>query len=118
MVVLNPAGILLGAKGEVRMMLESVDPPIMLLPDHEFQSSQEIPFETGDLLVLISDGFVEAYGAARSLFGLPRVVDVIRRHQQEPPRAIVEALCQAVLEHCAPASHPDDVTIVVVKVTN
>lgn len=114
----HPAGILLGAKGEVRMKLGSVDPPIMLMPDLEFRSSPEIPFETGDLLVLISDGFVEAYGASHTLFGLPKVVDLIRRHQQQPPREIVEALCHAVLEHCAPASLPDDVTVVAVKITN
>jgi sigma-B regulation protein RsbU (phosphoserine phosphatase) len=68
----------------------------------------------GDLLLLYTDGLVEARDGARQFFGTDRLVDAARRPAAsagEVRKNVLEALCR----HTGTMPVEDDVTLVVVK---
>ncbi len=69
----------------------------------------------GDLLVMFTDGVVEAESAGRTRFGVGRALEVIQRERQKPARQIIEALRRDIDAFCRYQPHQDDITIVLVK---
>ena len=68
----------------------------------------------GDLLVLHSDGIVEAGAAQHKPFGLERLSAAVERLRAEP----AEVICAEILREArafAPGPQEDDMTIVVVR---
>ena len=111
----HPSALVIDRDGEVRVDLTSLDFPIGLDPDCQFQTSPETPFHAGDTLVLISDGIIEAMGYDGSMFGKQRIIETIRQFRHESAQTIVAMLLEAVRSHCAPQAPADDLTVVVVK---
>lgn len=70
----------------------------------------------GDLLVLFTDGVVEAESYNRSRFGVGRALDVIQREREKPAREIIESLRREIESFCQYQAYQDDITIVIVKV--
>lgn len=81
------------------------DPPVVL----EMQS--------GDMLLLITDGFFEWVNPEKEQFGVERMEEVIRKTKQLPPNQIIDALYQAVLRHSKATPQKDDLTAVIIKRT-
>lgn len=91
--------------------LAATAPPLGLAPRVD-GGSTETPWDpANDLLVLWTDGLVEARGADGTPFGEARLLDAVLRHRDDTPARIVEA----VLAECdafAPAPS-DDRTLLV-----
>ena len=77
-----------------------------------------LPLETGDVFVFCSDGVTEAMTADSEEFTSERLIDVIKATRQATAREIVQAIVQAVSAHRAGAPPNDDMTVVVLKVTD
>lgn len=75
-----------------------------------------VALKSGQIVLLMSDGIVEAESAARELFGLPRAVEVVRAHAQRPAQEIVSAVFDAAHDFGRHAAQKDDMTVVVIKV--
>jgi len=72
---------------------------------------------TGDLLVLYTDGVVEARNSKDELFGLPRLQEVVRAYESERAYDIVQAVTSAVYDYAFDMDGPeDDLTVMVIKV--
>lgn len=112
----HPSVLVIDSDGKVRVNLASLDLPIGLDPDQCFQSSSPTPLNSGDILVLMSDGILEAMRADGTMFGKARAVELIRLHRHEPAQTIVKTLMEAVRNYCVPKSPADDVTVVVAKI--
>ncbi len=97
-------------------MLESTGLPLGLLDEAEFPESEAVALESGDCILLLTDGIFEAVGPDQSYFGLERALDVVRAHRGEPAGRIVEVLHQAVRDFAKNDSLGDDVTSVIIKV--
>jgi sigma-B regulation protein RsbU (phosphoserine phosphatase) len=75
-----------------------------------------VAVEPGDLLVLYTDGIVEA--RARGVgdeYGVDRLVEVVRRFRLRPAQEIMEAVFADVAHFCAGGAPSDDRTVVVVR---
>lgn len=70
---------------------------------------------TGDVLVLYTDGIVEAANENKELFGEHRLIHVVREWAKETPKRICLEVLQAVQEHDRLPEYSDDKTIVVIK---
>jgi phosphoserine phosphatase RsbU/P len=71
----------------------------------------------GDLLVLYTDGVVEARNSADEMFGLPRLEEAVRAYASERAYDIVQAVTGAVYEFAFDMDGPeDDLTVMVIKV--
>lgn len=75
-----------------------------------------IRMESGDIIVIPTDGLTETMSPAQKLFGWKRVMDVVRENRQDSPRKLIERLEQAAAEFSQAENRRDDVTIVVLKV--
>ena len=109
-------GYVLDSAGTVRETLSATGMPLGLFPDRNFPRSHEIDLQTGDLVVLITDGVTELQNPEEEFFGAERALDVIRANRNEGARRIVELLHEALQEFSGGQPRPDDITVVVCKV--
>jgi sigma-B regulation protein RsbU (phosphoserine phosphatase) len=71
--------------------------------------------ETGDTLVLLTDGVTDCGTPGEELFGAERALEVIRSSLGAPSSDIVEGLYRAVRAFEKGGPQRDDVTTVVVR---
>ncbi len=107
-------GYVLDARGDVRLVLPSTGVPLGLGPAGGFPQGPEAILGPGDLVLLLSDGIVEARSGGGKLFGLERTLEVVRAHRSEPAGDIVAALLQEA-RAWSPGPPADDMTVVVLK---
>jgi phosphoserine phosphatase RsbU/P len=69
----------------------------------------------GDLLVLFSDGIVEAANSRDEEFGENRLIDAVKQHADERARAICDAILSAVADFTGERPAQDDRTLLVVR---
>ncbi len=81
----------------------------------QFSTGPAISLESGDLVFLFTDGIIEAQSSDDDHFGMERALDLVRRHQQESPDEILEALFGAVSDFSGHRLQ-DDLTAVIIKV--
>jgi sigma-B regulation protein RsbU (phosphoserine phosphatase) len=112
----HPTAYVLDTKGEVQARLESMAPPLGIMPDAAFPAGEGLTLESGDLAIFFTDGISEAMGPDGALFGESRVLDVIRGSQSEPASQIIGRLHRAVLDFCRQDVLLDDMTAIVLKV--
>lgn len=112
----HPAGQLIGPDGSVRAVLSRTGRPLGRQGATPYPPGREVPLQTGDILLMLTDGIDEAMRADDEVFGVERAVDVVRRNRERPAAEIVEAVCTAAREFTAPLLPTDDLTVVVIKV--
>jgi sigma-B regulation protein RsbU (phosphoserine phosphatase) len=77
-----------------------------------------VQIEHGGLLVLYSDGVVEAQGSKQELFGQERLEALIRHGGQEPAREArqqVRAVIAALQAFAGEEAQSDDITLVIIR---
>jgi serine phosphatase RsbU (regulator of sigma subunit) len=76
----------------------------------------DIPLQTGDVLLLYTDGLTEARNVQEELLGLERVGRVIRQNRDRSAADIIQLLRDEVRRFIAGHDQTDDLTVVLVKV--
>jgi sigma-B regulation protein RsbU (phosphoserine phosphatase) len=112
----HSSGYLLDSAGAVKARLTSTVPPLGCMQDFAVGKVEELPFGTGDVLVLMTDGVTEAESPDKRFFGDRRALEVVRAHLHAPATRIVDAVHQAARAFCEAEGAQDDITSVVVKV--
>jgi phosphoserine phosphatase RsbU/P len=112
----HPSGYVIEPTGGVKARLESLDLPLGVASGGGFGVSPPIPLADGDLVLLLTDGIVEARSPDGEPFATERALAVVHAARNRPASEIVEQLLRAVLAFIKSETPPDDVTAVVVKV--
>jgi PAS domain S-box-containing protein len=112
----HPAAVILDSQGAVKTTLERTGMPLAVQDTFEVVSSESVVLETGDLVLLLTDGVLEARSPEGELFGIDRALDVVREIRDGPAGKIVDTLFEATRAFAGSAGQADDVTIVVIKV--
>jgi serine phosphatase RsbU (regulator of sigma subunit) len=112
----HPTGYVLDAAGAVKAPLASTGRPLGIEAGGEFPAAAAPPLEAGDLVLLLTDGILEARSPQGGFFGSARALEVVRATQGRPAGAIVEALQQSVCDFAGGLFMDDDRTAVVIKV--
>ncbi len=94
--------------------LEEGGPVLGLLTGARYEQSMEVLAE-GDLLVLYSDGVVEASNGAGEEFGEDRLIEVLERYSILSADEIRYEITAAVQDFISPAKAHDDVSLVAVR---
>ncbi|MDW3218096.1 MAG: PP2C family protein-serine/threonine phosphatase [Acidimicrobiales bacterium] len=92
--------------------LRSTGPLLMLDPKAQY-FSREIPMESGDLVVMYTDGLAEAR-AGVGLFGEERIIKTAERELNAPPDVLCKALLDAAKDH-AGGVIDDDTAIMAIR---
>ncbi len=110
---------LLRAEDQSFVSLEASGPPLGFFPDMEYESEQH-GIAKGDVLLLYSDGIVEAQkeGASEDedLFGEERLRKIVVANAARSAEEILEAIYAEVREYTGKARQEDDASVIVVKV--
>ena len=111
----HPSGFILDESGEIITALESTTQPLALLPTIDPQEVGPIRLLRGQLVLLMTDGLLEAQSPDGQEFGLDRVLRVTRAHQIKSAAEISTELYAAVQEFTGRTRPEDDITAMIVK---
>ena len=90
--------------------------PIGLEPDiTEFIHQTQIQLNSGDVVVLYTDGVTEAEDLQGNQFGLARLCDIVSHHCQHSSLEIQQAVIRSVKQHIGQQQVYDDITLLVFK---
>ena len=82
--------------------------------DVKFEEKTEF-LSPGDMLLLYTDGIIEAENAEGELFGDDRLCRLLHELQPESPQKIIDSLLEQVREYTGMQNFTDDVSLVVMK---
>jgi PAS domain S-box-containing protein len=111
----HPPGYHLDASGRVRTVLHSTAWPLGIDAATVFPSSNEVALAEGDVVILLTDGMVEAAPSGGAPIGSDRLLEVVRSNRGESAHTILSRAFEAVVAHCRNQTPPDDRTAVVLK---
>lgn len=121
--------------GRLRYANAGHNPPLILQPDGSIRSlsehgmvlgviesaeymSHEVSLPVASTLLLYTDGVTEAANDRGELFGLDRLLSVVRSAGSTPAQALAEKITQAVIEYADAPEPSDDLTTVILTHTN
>lgn len=94
--------------------LDRGGPVLGLLPQAQYEATT-VAIAPGDLLVMYSDGLVEATNTAGQEFGDERVLEILHRHFDQTPFQIRDALMSSLTAFASIAVPHDDLTFAVIR---
>jgi len=96
--------------------LEATGIPIGAFPDWDYELREGVRLETGDILVISTDGVREAFNSDGEAFGDDRFIQIIRDSKGLSAAEISSKIRINVLNYIDPAPRTDDITVVVIVV--
>jgi serine phosphatase RsbU (regulator of sigma subunit) len=110
------APLLFHAGGQSVLRLSAGGPVLGLLPQARFEQGME-RLEQGDVLVLYSDGVVEAANASGEEFGERRLIAAVESDASVEPGAIRDRILRAVRQFTGSDVLADDQTLLAIRYT-
>jgi serine phosphatase RsbU (regulator of sigma subunit) len=109
----NPAYLFRAVTGKI----EKLDPDAFALGMFEPASfeSRKFHLDTGDLLVVYSDGLTDAENPLEEMFGEERLLEIIQREAPAGSRAVEHAILEGIADFTQSMPQTDDITFVVVE---
>ncbi len=85
----------------------------------ERESYRQVVFslEDGDMVIFYSDGVTEARNTAGAFFGVDRLMEIIYTQHHLEPQHLIDAICRGVTAFTGTETWADDLTCVVVRLT-
>jgi phosphoserine phosphatase RsbU/P len=80
-----------------------------------FVHSRAIRFESGDLMILYTDGVTEAEDPGGSLFGIDRLCESARTYRDGTAADVKQGIVRDVMQHIDTQRIHDDITLLVLK---
>jgi len=112
----HPTGYVMSASGEVKSRLESQTLPLGILADTDFPPGRRIALTPGDVIVLLTDGVLEACSGRGDGFGEKRLLAAVRANRHRSAQEIADSIYRAVREHVRNEKLADDLTATVIRV--
>jgi serine phosphatase RsbU (regulator of sigma subunit) len=109
-------GFVLDAAGSVKSMLSTSGPALGFIPNASYTPSPAVTLESGDIVVLMTDGVIEAQDDLQNFFESERALNVVRANRHEPASVIVRRLYDEVRRFSMDTPQADDITAIVCKV--
>lgn len=96
-------------------VLAATGVPLGVIDDPQYVIGPNTAIQVGDLLILCTDGIVEAMDEKDEQFGRERLERLVRKHATAPVTEIVASIAEAVTAHYVGESPPDDLTILALR---
>jgi len=109
----HPPPMIVRADGEVTTV-EHGQIPLGIEADTEY-GTVDLPFGPGDLLLLYTDGIIEAAAPDRSRYGLGLLKQALLASRGLSAAEVVEYVRQDLRRHCGPAALDDDMAMLAVR---
>jgi len=109
----NPP-ILIRSSGEIQRL--GIGGMVLGLFEENRYEEGRVALDPGDLLVIFSDGIVEAVNRQEEQFGDTTLVEVIKRNNNLPPGELLSSIVKEVDRFAGPVPPADDMTLIVARV--
>jgi sigma-B regulation protein RsbU (phosphoserine phosphatase) len=96
---------------------EAMDYPIGLVDEMSGEGDRQVLLKSGDVFVIPTDGFYEAGARGKDLYGVDRMMTVVRNNRHRSAQEIVRAMYNASRHHTSNMDQEDDMAAIVIKVT-
>ena len=107
-------GFMLGRSGEVETMLGSTGIPVGLFQEYVGETKL-IPFKTGSVVVLLTDGATESSNPGGEQLGLESIIEFVRAHRTEPAQQLADGICRYARTFAGEQPQQDDIAAVILK---
>ena len=97
--------------------LTTTGPVLGPSPEQEYYYESAL-IKKGDIIVMYTDGIVEAMDSNFELYGEERLKSVILKNTEKTPKEICQAIVEDVQIYSADGQYADDKTLVVIKRVN
>ena len=111
----HPTAYVFDAAGAIKAELRSTGLPLGILAGIPYTIGQGVSIDPGDVVLMITDGFLEAQSAGDVEFGRDRLLQVMRTSVSLPAEEIVQRLHDAVRIFSGGQPQNDDLTAVVCR---
>lgn len=81
----------------------------------DFIASQQVQLNSGDVVVLYTDGITEAFDIERKQYGIERLCDMVARNCDRTVQEIRQAVIEDLRRHIGEQKVFDDITLLVLK---
>lgn len=88
--------------------------PVGIFPDSEYPMG-ELPISEGDVIVIYTDGIVEAVDGANRPFGFEKLCDLVDQNRGASAEEIKNSILSAVDDYTGNSPQADDITIMVLR---
>jgi serine phosphatase RsbU (regulator of sigma subunit) len=112
----HPSSYVLDASGRLTARLPSTGLPLGVDAEAIFPTGDSHQLNPGDVVLLLTDGLLEAMSPDGDYFGAERLLDILSANRAKPAAEIITAIYRALQEFSGGVPLVDDVTLVVVKV--
>ena len=110
----EPAIVYDAAKDSIEM-LGGDGVPLGIMDNWDYEEA-EISLDSGQIILIGTDGIKEAYNAHGEYFGNDRLMTVVRDHAAKPAKELLKEVFDALDRFRYPAERLDDETLVIIKV--
>ena len=90
-------------------------PPLGVVATTSYDGATAVHLETGDALVLVTDGFYEWPNSDGEMYGIERLAECVRTAVHQSSGGLIDAMRRALEKHARSAPQTDDLTTVVIK---
>ncbi len=109
-------GYVIDTAGEVSSVLGYTGIPLGVLREYTYTTSEKIMLNSGDIIVLLTDGITEAIASDNEEFGGRRAIELVHRNRTHPANDISDRLFKAVQSFSNQKFQEDDITSIICKV--
>jgi serine phosphatase RsbU (regulator of sigma subunit) len=107
--------LLYSSHNQTLSFLEAQALPLGIFPDLWKAVPVKLTMKPGDIVILITDGFLEWENNAAEPFGAERLAEVVQRSSDREPEVLIAELYDAVLNFSQGTPQLDDLTAVLIK---
>jgi PAS domain S-box-containing protein len=112
----HPTGYIFDASAQQKVLLKSTGFPLGVMSEEVFGAAPPIHLEAGDVVLLLTDGIVEAFSAEEEPFGRERLLEIVRANFDQSAGKLVDTIYRAVRQFSQGRPQADDITVIVIKV--
>lgn len=81
----------------------------------EFIGSEQVKLDSGDVVILYTDGITEAENINQEFYGLEQLIEVVKNNRQHSAEQICNVVIDDLRSHISTQKVFDDITLVVLK---
>jgi sigma-B regulation protein RsbU (phosphoserine phosphatase) len=112
----HPSGFVLGRDGRVRAALKSSGTPLGVSAIWGVMDTEPIALESGDTMILMTDGIPETQAPDGSLLGTEGALQLVRAHLAGSAQQVLEGLVAGAQAFAGGNPQADDLTAIICKV--
>ncbi len=100
----------------VGFFLETGGIPAGIIRDTQYDEDQ-IELLPDDIILLYTDGAIEATNSEKEIFGLRRIMQIVQKNYNTNPEELIDIIYSQILDFLDGTPQSDDITLIAIKVT-